>query len=133
MLELKRKIALIECVAALAVFGIHSGFFLNKYLDVPDRINSVLNYGQDGLWIFYILSGLLVWKSYASVQGNVLVYIKKRFFRIVPLYWVWISVLFFVYIFTKSDMFPRSYCDWIRHFLGLQFLIPTRGGVPVRM
>jgi peptidoglycan/LPS O-acetylase OafA/YrhL len=114
------KVAFLECIAALGVWAIHS----TKFVAWPAPIISVFQFGQDGLWAFYIMSGLLVWQSFSKSQ-NVLEYAKKRARRILPLYWIWLTILLGLFLFTHSTLFPQSIFDWIRQYTMMQLVVPS--------
>lgn len=74
-------IALLRIVSAVGIFAIHTHGKLGI-----EAVSKIAKYGQDGLWVFYILSGLLVMKSYAG-SPSLKIYWKKRISRIVPSYY----------------------------------------------
>lgn len=58
------------------------------------------------------------------------IYIYKRCIRIIPLYWLWFAMevvikLISLFFEIRTWNLPDSVFDWVRHFLGLSFVIPS--------
>lgn len=80
-------------VAIVGVLLIHSGN------NVPGGLSTiqeaVISNGNKGVQIFFIISAILVYKSLSNFYGSqekeehcVWVWYKKRFLRLIPLYWL---------------------------------------------
>lgn len=80
-------------VAILGVLLIHSGN------NVPGELSAIqeaiISNGKKGVQIFFIISAILVYKSLSNFYGSqgkgkhcVLAWYKKRFLRLIPLYWL---------------------------------------------
>jgi len=93
----------IRAVAALTVVVYHCAYFTGDFKEfnlVYDRpLAFILNGGDLGLWVFFALSGYLVAKPFvaAYVRGapgpGVVRYVRNRLVRIVPLFWVILTVV----------------------------------------
>jgi peptidoglycan/LPS O-acetylase OafA/YrhL len=101
----------LRSVAFLLVFFRHGFFQAFNYLPVhsiwTDKIISLICNGEDGVSIFFVLSGFLITylllaeqKKYGKIH-TVNFYIR-RCLRIWPLYYVVITFVFFVYPYLKS-------------------------------
>lgn len=98
-------IALLRIVSAVGIFAIHTHGKLGI-----EAVSKIAKYGQDGLWVFYILSGLLVMKSYAE-SPSLKIYWKKRISRIVPSYYFLLAlIIIFKFEWITADPFaiPRA-------------------------
>jgi exopolysaccharide production protein ExoZ len=91
-----RHIASLDClrgVSALLVMLYHYRELLNDY--IPHIGNTLFENGRIGVDIFFILSGFVM---YTTTQGTnnqrVLPFLVKRAFRVVPLAWLLIIILF---------------------------------------
>jgi peptidoglycan/LPS O-acetylase OafA/YrhL len=81
----------IRAFAALAVVMIHAG---GAGLRGPGDIgNHLADLGRTGVYAFYVISGFSVAASFAASDGF-RTYAEKRFFRIAPLYYFWITIGF---------------------------------------
>lgn len=80
----KNGINFIKLLAAIQVFIGHATVHLNVYW-LPEIISNSLNVLQ-GVPIFFILSGFLIWKS-INRTNNFRNFCHKRIFRLYPELW----------------------------------------------
>lgn len=91
---------------------------------------SILEYGSSyfaefGLGGFFFLSGFLLYNTHGYNQvDDILVFYKRRFFRIMPLYWC----ALFIFIIGNNFIFfnnhsPISVTSMFAHFIGGQLLL----------
>lgn len=90
----------IRAVAALLVLLNHAGIYLgivgSSLFGVPGKVvlGSVFNRFEVGLPIFFLLSGMLIFRPYAlailegTARPSVIPYFWRRALRIVPAYWL---------------------------------------------
>ncbi|MEU5840277.1 acyltransferase [Rhodococcus sp. NPDC047139] len=120
----------LRAVAALMVLGYH--VYLRCSPD-PENTWDVARLLNMGVPIFFVLSGFLLYRPFAAarLQGrpmpNVGRYAKRRFFRVVPGYWVALTV-FALVLPTWVDVLHRD--AWIYYGLA-QTWVPghTFGGL----
>lgn len=83
---------ILRIMAAAFVFLVHLG----QWSGYPRNAEN----GFYGVWLFFILSGYLIYESLDKYEqlnwNNVKDYYKKRIVRIIPLYW---SILIFIWVF----------------------------------
>ena len=88
-------------MAAFAVVLYHlNGSIFGKAKYFPDQIHPILGAGHAGVEFFFVLSGFLMVWLYGGRLGRsdaVWPFLKKRFVRIYPVYWVVLTVLLPVY------------------------------------
>lgn len=126
------NIDILRIMAAAFVFLVHLG----QWSGYPRNAEN----GFYGVWLFFILSGYLIFESLDKFErlnwNNVKDYYKKRIVRIIPLYW---SVLIFIWIFDllkcvvleriplNSAIAVDGVCGikFIRYFVFGQMLIPS--------
>lgn len=120
---------IIRIMAAVLVFTVHLG----QNTGYP---SNAVN-GFYGVWMFFILSGYLIFASLDKADGQSLKkYYLKRIIRIVPLYYA-VLILIYLYDFSRSIIIDRmSIIDVIgrngicgpkffRYFLFGQMFIPS--------
>ena len=109
--------------AAMAVVLIHCGGAGLRELGV--FFNSLIDICRSGVYVFFVISGYSVANSFVKSSGY-LSYIKRRLWRIVPLYYLWItlSILLGVEGFGWANKFSvsKGFYDMAMHFSFLSFL-----------
>lgn len=78
-------ITVLRVAACFMVMLIHSTIFVTFNFSI---IQDLASKGQDGLWIFMILSGYLIFFSYKKT--DIKKYFVKRVFRLVSAYYFWL-------------------------------------------
>lgn len=129
----KERIAVIRIIACAAVFLIHYGQHNGEV--IPQWFHEIINYGQDGLWIFYILSGMLAFYSYSlKKSGGVKQYYIGRILRICPAAYFWLLIIYIIYAviyaipsFRSAYMYVHTPLDWqwLISVFFLNSIIPT--------
>lgn len=112
---------LIRIYACFSVVAVHVAIVFN----IPGRIGQFMSAGSNGLGIFYILSGFLIFASLESNKGSLLQWYKKRMLRILPMYYLTIVVFIVLYecIIGGSPEDPIG-LKWISYFLGINTILP---------
>ena len=102
-----------RAVAAIFVVLFHLGLTisLKKYFDIEEFSIPFL-FGSAGVEYFFVLSGFIIYSAHykdISQPDKIAIYIKKRFVRIYPAYWiVFISVLILAFL-TGQDTSSSRY------------------------
>jgi peptidoglycan/LPS O-acetylase OafA/YrhL len=87
----------VRAIAAFAVLLFHVAMEAGTALE-PGFLGALLSRGEIGVPIFFTLSGLLLYRPWAaalltgSPAPDVRRYLWKRFFRIIPAYWLVVAV-----------------------------------------
>lgn len=99
----------IRVLAVLCVFGLHFVITCKDVLHYTDsEIPSILYTPVwAAMWMFFFLSGYLIGKGfynrkYSTTKDGIILFYKKRFLRITPLYFFF---LFFVFLFINPTYF----------------------------
>lgn len=114
-------------IAALAVLLSHSDHAHLIYFDGLTSIKDPL--GQFGVYLFFILSGYLIWTSARRLlptPNGLAIYAVNRLTRIMPLYYISIFLALVVVPMIGSDF--KSTADEIgllRHLVFTQALLPS--------
>lgn len=104
----------LRAVAALSVFGYHVAFFSDRQAFVSTSPSWALGLAQQlraGVWIFFVLSGLLLYRGWAAhhLDGaeapRIGAYLQHRVLRVYPAYLV--ALVFFVGI-HRTLLNPQS-------------------------
>lgn len=90
----------------------------------------VLNTGQSGVDIFFIISGFIIFFSAKNKIGKsgMIAFFESRIKRIVPNYWFY-TLLFAALLITFPEKFERSIFD-INHIIHSLFFIPMTDNAP---
>jgi exopolysaccharide production protein ExoZ len=99
-----RTLQMWRAIAALLVVFFHNScsiFSLKKYWDY-DPLHSFFNFGSAGVGLFFVLSGFIIFYVHWNdihCPSRLFVFLKKRFIRIYPIYWLIllpITVIYFL-------------------------------------
>jgi exopolysaccharide production protein ExoZ len=99
---------------ALVLILIYHG---GAILDVPNVIH-----GESGVDIFLMISGYVL--ALSCVDLPAAVFLRRRFLRIFPAYWV--ALILFVFLQVQLTQQPCTWTDFILHFLGLHSFSRTK-------
>lgn len=93
-------------IAALLVVYLHITTNFNSNLPSTPFLQKIFSFGGSGVDFFFVLSGFII--AYSSqklaAQKKYTAFLKKRFFRIFPVYWI--IIIFFI---LAQLSFPRYY------------------------
>jgi peptidoglycan/LPS O-acetylase OafA/YrhL len=129
-----------RAIAAMLVVLFHLGttmahekYFGIKAFDIP------FSFGTAGIEFFFVLSGFIILTAHRNdiFQPHKLAsYIRKRFVRIFPTYWIILLSVYFLSVFFSSfassswlNTFPHDVFDLLK----LLLLIPQENGLPIRV
>lgn len=91
----------LRAIAATMVVMIHTGAFA----DFGTIGHAITNAGKYGVDIFFVISGFTIAKTFTEANGY-RSYLTRRMMRIVPLYWLVISIAMFFWLSGASSMPP---------------------------
>lgn len=102
------SIQVLRAIAAILVVNYHVIGTLEKYYSNKSWISQQLffkDFGAVGVDIFFVISGFIMistnWLNFGK-SGSPSYFLKNRIIRIVPLYWLFTSLAFFVAFFLPS-------------------------------
>src|ERR1700733_654168 len=87
--------------AALLVILYHNGGICEKYFGSFPSLHTPFRGGHAGVEYFFVLSGFIIYFAHAGDRGRsdrILDFVKKRAIRIVPMYWIVISLMTMMFI-----------------------------------
>jgi peptidoglycan/LPS O-acetylase OafA/YrhL len=129
--------------AALYILIYHLVFVPKPSLILPAWIYATVKYGFSGVTLFFILSGFTLSHSMRHSRQEpheMLIFYLKRLFRILPLYYVWLTIIMvytwgwygflshrlelFLYLSLSYNFMPdfQAGLVWASWFLGVQML-----------
>lgn len=115
------NIKVLRVISCLGVLACHLG----QRMGVSDSLYQYIQYGQYGVYVFFIISGYLLINSYEKYGSeNLGLFIFKRLIRILALYYA-VILWFYIsdtYIFSFSVVDETGY-GWKRYFLFLNGFI----------
>ncbi|MEJ0004933.1 MAG: acyltransferase [Steroidobacteraceae bacterium] len=97
-------------IAILMVIAVHAA---QAVANLPDALIILLEYGQTGVQLFFVVSAFTLCRSHASRQSEenaTLKFYLRRFFRIAPLYYL--AIALYWTIGTVFDGFGRVPSPW---------------------
>jgi exopolysaccharide production protein ExoZ len=89
-------VQLLRAVAATGVVIAHVRYDFLHHLGLPERLPGVLNAGNAGVDLFFVISGFVMVYSSESLFGRdrgAVIFLARRVARIVPLYWLMSAVM----------------------------------------
>ncbi|MEL5375097.1 acyltransferase [Serratia marcescens] len=95
------SIQLLRAIAALAVVLYHVGR-KSDFLAITN--GNYFEVGKYGVDLFFIISGFIMAYITHGKKVNFITFMKKRFVRIIPIYWVLTSVALAVFIISPSSV-----------------------------
>lgn len=113
-----------RALAAFMVVAFHGLRIQEKYLQSSDLLPAVLEIGQTGVDLFFVISGfIMVLVSKDSKTASTADFLTKRFLRIYPTYWVYYGALALVFLVAPGIINSSSSGDI--DLLSSFFLFPS--------
>lgn len=87
-------------LAALMVVAFHSLFISTKYVESENFLPEIFFFGQTGVDLFFVISGfvmIIAFRDKFGKKGEISDFLKGRFFRIYPTYWIYFLAVFLVF------------------------------------
>jgi peptidoglycan/LPS O-acetylase OafA/YrhL len=117
--------------AALAVVIHHTGGYVKRYFEPTLLFEDKFSIGFAGVDLFFVISGFIIHftsKNYLNNPSKLKEYVKKRFIRVYPIYWIITTILFvsswlIVQVLNKN-IFSIGYPDTFLTYLKTYTLFP---------
>jgi peptidoglycan/LPS O-acetylase OafA/YrhL len=124
---------LLRGLAALYVVLFHVSLIPKPALEMPKWLNLFVSYGGTGVTLFFVISGFsmcLTWERHLNTGTPLRSFYIARFFRIAPLFYLWlILTLLRDYIF-KGDAGIHSLSEIVSNiFFLFNFNAPLQHGI----
>jgi len=113
-----RSIQALRCVAALLVLVFHASVY-----HPGDQIGSArppFDVGNAGVDIFFVISGFVMWMTTNRKPTAPGVFLRHRFVRLVPIYWLF-TLLMFCIVAMLPSAFSRAVVNPTHLLLSLAF------------
>jgi peptidoglycan/LPS O-acetylase OafA/YrhL len=110
-------------IAAIVISHLFGGNLPLQYLSI--------NYRDVGLTLFIIASGMGLAYTTPSLTtwGEVAAFYKKRFLRIYPAYWVMVTVMLCIALYSRGMISPHwTALQWFQTYTGFQAFVGDFGG-----
>lgn len=111
----------IRAFAAIAVMLFHGTQIINERIDYL-FLDNIFMAGFSGVDVFFVLSGFIILYTSSTGNNNTTIFLKKRFIRIYPIYWIVTALLMAAFFISPST--EQSYKGDITTILGSFALFP---------
>jgi peptidoglycan/LPS O-acetylase OafA/YrhL len=119
-----------RAVAAIFVVLYHVGTTAEAY-NRQSIFSLLFNYGKYGVDFFFVISGFIIFNAHfedIGVKGKSIIYIKKRFFRIYPIYFIILTIKVLIFL-CLSIQIPENQKSF-GYFLNSYLLLPIENQYP---
>jgi exopolysaccharide production protein ExoZ len=120
-------------LAALFVVAFHSIYINAKYVEGDSILPELFVFGQTGVDLFFVLSGfvmIVAFRNKFGARNEIPGFLKARFFRIYPTYWVYLLAVFLVFI-VRPEIVNNSQAGNVDLFSS--FLLLPQDAAPLVM
>lgn len=117
----KDNIKILRVISCIGVLTVHLG----QRMELTGSISLITNFGQYGVFFFFLISGYLIASSYEKYgKQHVFKFIIKKILRVLPLYyavvtWFYITDTFLFHFYVTDE----TGVGWKRYFLFLNGFI----------
>jgi peptidoglycan/LPS O-acetylase OafA/YrhL len=95
----------LRALAALSVLAFHAAF-ISRVFTSDSFVRPYMSHLDVGVTVFFMISGFLLYRPFVKGAHNVPAYAWRRFLRIVPAYWVALTVVALWFGFSAT--FPNG-------------------------
>ena len=92
-------------MSAVAVMTTHVAF--QTGIDPHSHIGAILGRFDYFLAVFFAFSAYLLWRGMDFHRGMLVTYFHRRFWRVVPAYWVYVVVVLAGFLFSPPYLSPK--------------------------
>lgn len=114
------SISFLRIIATFMIVTVHFG----QSLPLPSILHKFVSYGQEGVTIFFIISGYVIASSLTR-NSNTCIFYKKRLIRIVPIYYAVVLINLLSSLAIGAYPADVTHLGWLRYFLFIHAIIPT--------
>ena len=109
-------------IAALSVVLFHYTKRYNITFKTNEMSQFEFSYGHYGVQLFFIISGFVIFMTLERCK-NVFVFIKRRFIRLYPTFWISMIITFIVTSLSGIIRFERTFIDLVVNITMIPYLL----------
>ncbi|WP_345952713.1 acyltransferase [Mucilaginibacter sp. PAMB04168] len=117
------SVQVMRAFAAVSVLFFHGTHIIDNKLNFL-FLNNFFDAGYSGVDVFFVISGFIILHTCMGKDFNAFTFLKKRFVRIYPVYWVVTLAVIIAYQIAPEGVQPYKE-DW-RIILGSLALVPQK-------